>query len=279
MKLTKFRLVLVAMIIILVPFFCSAENFLLSKPQSETTTFTLRYLYPSIKYNKLEALSGVYDLSVSVPISKKLNLVAGIPYITAGISDEVSESGLGNLFAGIQYRLTKTQNNSTTLTAGVFVPIISSEKAFSVFAMGYFSDLCSFEKYLYNTTSFYAMLAHNGITKDGFMYGLELGATYSIASDNDYFYEMESELYINYGVKAGYRANVIDIQAELMGKMLLTESDLDLGERTLHMVAFGVQWNKGAIRPGVFYALHLKEYLRDEVSGVLGVKIDFVLKK
>ena len=62
--------------------------------------------------------------------------------------------------------------------------------------------------------------------------------------------------------------------AELLGLSIVSESDMDLGDRFDHEVAFGIQWLRGV---GLFYKIYLDEDNREVVSGVLGIKLEGVL--
>jgi hypothetical protein len=297
MKTTFFKLILAGMIIILLPLFGTAKNqwsendpgqtFLLSSPQSQTPTFSLRFLHPGFKEGSLSSLSGIYEFSANIPVNKKWNIIARLPYSNLSTNreywywEEESKSGIGNLFVGFQYRLNKKMDSPTSFTAGVYLPTISEKNAWHIIALGSYTDFYSYEKYMYNTTSLYANFSHHSIEKNNsrkpcFMYGFEIGSTYMIPGNKwtDY---LEDELFLHYGLTAGVRVPVVDFKVELAGKMLVTESDMDLSERSFHMMSFGAQLNFGNIRPGIYYAIHLKEEYREAISGVLGIKLDIIL--
>ena len=98
--------------------YSSAQQFLLQTPPKDKTQFGIRFLKPDFDADvDFTALSGVYDLYTNIPISKKINLVASLPY-SAYADDEESESEIGNIYIGLQRHQKSGRNKSSAYSFG-----------------------------------------------------------------------------------------------------------------------------------------------------------------
>jgi len=275
MKMIRMKSVIAGIFIFLLPFVVSAQSFLLQDVPADETKLGFRYLRPDFKEGDgLTFLSGVYDFSVSIPVGSKVNIVGSLPFGVIGVEGVDTESGIGNIYVGLQHRLNSTAEKGLSASLGIFLPTMPEDK-FSVFLIGVYSNYFEFQKFFPNTLTVYGNLAYHRIKSNGWMFNLEIGPNIMIATgDND----ADTEVLIHYGLSGGYRVHDVAFKAELAGMAILTEDVDEFGDRFAHMLAFGVQWTRGPVRPGIFYKIYLKEELRDVVSGVIGIKLDVVLK-
>ncbi|UCH98170.1 MAG: transporter [Candidatus Aminicenantes bacterium] len=274
MKMFRMKSVAAGIFIFLLPFIVSAQWFLLQDSPTDKTKLGFRYLRPDFKGDvSLSFLSGVYDLSVSIPTGSRLNIVGVFPFASMGVEGDESESGIGNIYIGLQHRLKSTVEKGISLSLGVFLPTMSEDKL-AVCLIGIFTNYYEFQKYMPNVLTIYGNLAYHHIKSEGLMLGLEIGPKLAIPTKNG----GDAELYAHYGLSGGYRTGGIAFKAELAGIAVITEEVDDFGDRFIHSLAFGLQWVRGSIRPGIFYKIYLKEEMKDIVSGVLGIKLDVLLK-
>lgn len=158
------------------------------------------------------------------------------------------------------------------LSLGAFLPTMPIGK-YGPVLIGTSSDYIRFQKYLPRVLTVYGNLAFHYIKDKGFIFGWEIGPNFMIPTEGD----GEFEAYIHYALAAGYRLKSVDLKAELRGLGIITEDVEIFKDRFFHDLAFGVQWHRGKIRPGVFYIIYLKKPWSDNISGVTGLRVDVIL--
>jgi hypothetical protein len=65
------------------------------------------------------------------------------------------------------------------------------------------------------------------------------------------------------------------ISAELLGHFIVSESNLDSGDRFTHFLNFGVQLVDYNVKPGIFIQLPLNKRFSDDMDYVLGLKMGY----
>lgn len=141
--------------------------------------------------------------------------------------------------------------------------------------MGLVTNYYKLPQYLPNALTIYGDISHHIFTANGWLLNAELGSYFMIPTKGG----GDSELFIHYGLSGGYRVNPVDFNVEFSGIGILTEEADEFEDRFVHMLGFGVQWNRGWIRPGIFYRLYLKKSMSDYINGVIGIKLQIDLKK
>lgn len=258
----------------------SAQSFILQDPPTDKPNLTLRYFRPHFKWaqSSLSFFSGAYDLTINIPISPKMNFVGSLPFATIGGSDSESESesAFGNISVGLLYKLKSTAENAATITFGVCTPTMSAKHA-GPFFMGVYSDYFEFHKFFPKLLTLYGNLAYHVFNANGLLLNAEIGPYFMIPTESDD--ESDTELLLHYGLAAGFRVNPIAFKVELAGHYFVTGKTENFEDRFMHMLAFGAQWSRGSIRPGIFYQVYLRKSFSDSISGVIGIKLEIDLKK
>lgn len=275
MKMFRMKSVFAGIFIVLLPFIVFGQTFFLENIPSSRTKLGFRYLRPEFKEADLSGLSGVYEFSLGIPVGSRLNLVGSLPLSIVNITGAENEGSIGNIYVGLQSRLKSSRQNVFSLSLGVFLPTMSEENVDAGF-VGIFSNYYEFQKFIPNTWTVYGNLAYHRIKPYGFIYSFEVGPNIMIPTENDY--GEETEVYIHYGISLGYRLDYIDIKAEWTGIGIVTAKVDSFDDRFVHALTFGIFWNRSFLRPGVFYKIYLKEELRETVSGVLGLRLDIMLR-
>ena len=275
MKMFHKKSIIAGIFIFQLTFLVSAQSFILENPPIDKTRFRLRYLRPFYKGGSdLSFLSGVYDLSVSIPVGSKMNIVGSIPFVTMGNEGIETESGIGNIYIGLQHRLKSTAEKGMTLSFGAFLSTTSEDK-YSVPLLGMSTNYFELQKYFSNLLAIYGNVAYHRHQSNGLMYGLEIGPYLMIPTKGE---GSEMELFLHYGLSCGYRIKDFVLKAEFAGVGIVTEDIDNLGDRFVHSLTFGVLWGRGSIKPGIFYKLYLNKELSESINGVLGIKVEVVLK-
>lgn len=280
MKVFRMKAIIAGIVIFLLPLVISAQLFILQDPPSSKPKLTFKYFRPHFKEaeGSLTFLSGLYELHLSIPVNAKLNVVGSVPFMEYGWKssyyDDEGESAFGDIFIGLQYLLKKTDRQATAVCFGVYVPTAPEEKEGPVI-LGLATNYYKLPQYFPNVLTIYGDISHHIFTANGLLLNVELGPYFMIPTKGG----GDSELFIHYGLSGGYRVNPVDFNVEIAGVGILTEEADAFGDRFMNMLGFGVQWNRGWIRPGIFYQIYLKKSMSDSISGVIGIKLEIDLKK
>ncbi len=240
-------------------------------PVDEKMSIGLKVNKPFFKkseygYNPRD-VSGVYKIYGFFPLKNNWQINAEIPLVVA-IIDETDETGLGNLYVELQKSL--NAGRTTYLALGFYIPTIGIEKYERMF-IGMLSDPYRFFQYLEGFT-FSSTFGYNSREKPGVLFGADFGPDLFVSTSK----VGDVELLIHYGLKGGYQFNAVSAWAELSGILIVTEEG-SLDEKWTNQLFFGTQYNRGRIRPGIFYGIHLDKDVRESIGGVLGLNLQMVL--
>ena len=98
MKNCLFKTVIAGVFISMLFNSVSAQTFLFQSLPKDNPQIGLRFLRPFFEEDVgLSTLSGIYDLSLNIPVSSTINLVGSLPFITVAFEGEDSESGIGDI--------------------------------------------------------------------------------------------------------------------------------------------------------------------------------------
>ena len=220
-------------------------------------------------------LSGVYQLSANIPLSSKLNLIGKIPFINTSFSFDYgfgqfsySESGLGNIFIGLQTR-PFMESQSSVFTFGLFLPTADERAA----SQGWAADYYGIQKYTPNSFGLYFNYAFLKMNGEGFNYGLEIGPNIVIPTEKG----LKTELLMHYGINTGYQISRLLINVELLGVAIISEDVEDFRDRFVHTLDFGAQWKGTIVTPKVYYKIYLRKEFSASVDGVLGIGLNVAI--
>jgi hypothetical protein len=153
----------------------------------------------------------------------------------------------------------------------VFIPTASDkEDKWTLSALSVLTNNHELQKYLPDMLTLHGNIAYHSMKSEGAIFGIEGGPCLFVPTEDD----GDSELLVQYGLMGGARVQDFAIFAELLGLAIVTEGDMEFGDRFDHDLTFGLQWLRG---PGVFYKLYLDEDYRDVVDGVVGIKLEVSL--
>ena len=274
MKRSIIKSVLVCMLVAAASVSAAAQTFMFKGIPGEKPKIRLRYLRPySDWYYEMSALSGIYDLSLNVPINKKWSIDFSITNTRYSFGDDGDWSSYyGSLYAGMQY-LSKSGDRNTIVSFGAF--LLSNEGNWRYRVFAYSTNREDIFKYMHEVWTLYGNYAFINIASGGLRLGLEVGPDLVINLDNyvDTGFFPDLEFYIHYGLTAGYQGERFAVITEFVGLAWLSED----ADRFVNSIDFGVSYISRQFMPGVFYKIYLWDDFRDVIDGVLGVNLEFTL--
>jgi hypothetical protein len=152
---------------------------------------------------------------------------------------------------------------------GVFLPTVGEDTDFRQF-LGFFSNPYRPGQSFYATTVYLNYSYNNPQERNG-IFGLEVGPDIMFSKYN------ETEVWTHIGLKGGHKFNKLDLWAEFNGQLILTESNLDAGDRLYSQLGLAARLNLGKVKPGVYYGIPLNDMIREGQNGILGFRLDIGL--
>lgn len=272
MKSSFFRLMLAIILVVIVSGSAVAQTFMFKNIPGDRVQLGLRFMRPSLASdNDLSTFSGIYDVSVSLPVNERWSIDASLPYSRYSFGDnDDSESFIGNTYAGMQY-LMKDGDSSKIVSFGAYIP--TAEKDLGHLLFGVLTDNEDLFKYYPEALTLTGNFAYFNIKTGGARLGLEIGPDLLIPTgDGD-----DTEFYMHYGLTAGYQGDRFAAITELMGIAILTGEGDEFSDHFVHSINFGLSYVSPHLLPGVFYKIYLKDEFRDLVDGVIGVNLEFIM--
>ena len=221
--------------------------------------------------------SGIIGLSLNIPVSSKFNLISYIPFINSSykINNYFGpalrhESGLGNIFIGLQSNKLPVNNKRSIVTFGVYLPTVWEDAGY----LGSFANYYYSQQFSQSMVGIYFNYAYHKIVDEGFSWGLELGPNFYISTDRRY---RKTNLTIHYGLGAGYSFSDISLRGEFVGMGLLTGSPNTFGDMFAHLLDLGAQWNGTVLKPKIFYRIYLSDNFKYFINGGLGIGVSVIL--
>ena len=269
-KLTQ---IAVLILIFLSTISVSAQSFLMQNTPEDKIQIGIRFQRPQFKFTSYSesdytALSGVYDLTVSVPVSRQIKLVGNLPFSAFSLED-YHEEGIGSIFLGLEVHTDQSKTHAASGTVGLGLPT-ASEENLGANLLGLFTDSYEIFKMLPDILTLYQNSAYKFQLPAGLILRVEAGPTVLIPTEGD----GDSEAYIHYGMAAGFQLKYATVFAEWTGNGILTEEYDSFGDRFIHAVTIGVQAVNLPVRPGIYLKFFADEDMEDFVKNVFGVKVD-----
>jgi hypothetical protein len=240
----------------------------------ETTRIGCRFMRANFSGDSRQSLlAGTYDLAVTTPLGSQISAIVSLPFNRFAVEDGISENSVGNLYLGIQAGRV-TAGRARDFSFGIYLPTASEDKPFAA-GIGTIANLHELQRSLPNLLTLYGNFAFRCFKENGAFFGIEFGPQWSVVTVNG----SPSDLYAHYGIRSGIQFAEVAVFAELVGIAIVTEDLNKFSDHFVHSLDFGIQLILSKVRPGVFYAIPLKDEMRDVLDGVLGIKLDLVLPR
>ncbi|MCK6618946.1 MAG: hypothetical protein HUU32_13015 [Calditrichaceae bacterium] len=244
--------------------------------RSQPKTISLEILKPDFAGDANTTFTtSVIFLGIQFPVAKKTLIVAELPFAHFGLNEEgydgQSESAIGNPYLGLEFG---AKNSGVSGEIGVRAPLTSNEKISAVLT-GFFTDFDRLEAFVPDILSLAGMVNYKYKSAGGAFARLRGGPVFWIPTGDS---EADNELWLAYGFQAGYESQQVGFSIGFTGRLLATEEDLELGERTFHQLGLAADFGLGNVRPGVHLRLPLDEDLSDVIDMVFGVNLAIQLQ-
>ena len=217
---------------------------------------------PSFADGDFSFATGAAFLSARVPAGH-IVLIGELPAAFGSISD-ASSTVIGNPYLGLE-----TGGTEVVGELGMRLPIanVSGDDDFAT-GVGVFSDFDRLEAFTEDLMSVRAAVRFDRRDAGGFGFGGTMAPALFIPTNDG-----DAELFVGYAARASYAWAGASVGAEFSGRLLVTEGDLNFGERTVHQVALGAGVDLGPWRPGAYFRLPLDRDLTDTVNHVFGLSL------
>jgi hypothetical protein len=220
----------------------------------------LEILKPSFESGEgLTFLTTTSYLSGRFALSENTMIEAELPISHVGVSSDYgggSETALGNPYVGIL-----TSGSSTFVGRfGVRIPVASSED-YSALAVGILSDFDRFEAFTTDVVTGTASFGTRHRPSENFEFEWGAGPVLLVSTED---IDERVELFAQYRAQAMYIARSFSFGAGFSGRGLITEGDLDFGQRTIHQLTVMGTANLSGFHPG----LYMRIPVDDDLSGL-----------
>jgi len=245
------------------------QSFNLEPMATEKCYFGLKASLPNLKYTdeymtKLNAFSGVYTFYSSINIKDNVGIYAELPIVYSSYDGGDNNVGLGNILIAVK---AWNLNQTSQFSFGAFFPTMSDNS----WDMYMISNYYRWPQAIGDAYTIYSNYALSLKKENNWILRGELGLELWLPKAE---LSTEVECFMHFGFDAGYRFDNISLWTEFNDMMWLT-SEGRLNDRSHYQLIFCSQYDLGKVKPGLFYTLPLKEYIRDYQTGAIGAKLDF----
>jgi len=251
----------------------SASGQSLWPDQTGDRAISVEFLKPEFEGDDdTDFLTSTTFLSGRFPITPAITGEAELPFSRYGISNDVverSESAIGNPYIGVRIR-----SHNLVSRIGLRIPIASDDNPNALTA-GRLTDYDRFEAFLPD------VLAVNGSVTGPFRLSDNVtlnpgGGLVLLVSTQDGGGD-DTEVYAQYFLIGEFTGGKFTLKSGFTGRAILSESDLDFGDRSTHQFGLGGTLSTGTVRPGLHLRIPLDEGLKDNVDYVVGLNVTIVL--
>jgi len=242
--------------------------------QTSDRAIFVEFLKPEFEgADDTDFLTSDIFLSGRFPITSVVAAEAEVPFSRYGIDNgavERSQSAVGNPYLGA-----RIQSSALTTRVGVRFPVASSDDG-TALTSGRLADYDRFEAFLPDVFSVNASFAGPTQLSESFVLNIGGGPLLLLFTEDTG--GDESEIYAQYFLMPQYNGQYVTVKAGVTGRALMTESDLDFGERSTHQLGMAAALNHGTVRPGLHLRVPLDEGLSEDVDYILGVNATVILQ-
>jgi len=248
----------------------SSQTIEMSMVPDSNSTFEIDNMRLLISDQDQGIIAGNFNLQYKQALNSKINLIGELTYIKTDDPFAFDDNGFSNIYLGIQYKTSKSDDVDAALNTGIYLPTASQ-----IIQLGSFTNLFDLSKYVYKSVG--VALGYNRFkTFDGGLrLGFEVGSDVIIpTSDNG----ADVEVLGKYGGSIYYKTSIgIYLQSELLGLANITNEDGDFAESTFHTYAFGVGYTGTRLGAGLYYRNYFDDLFNENFNGILGIKFSLYL--
>lgn len=225
-------------------------------PAGATRVLMLDLVRPSFDGLDLSFPSPMLYGGIRWPLNPAWGIVGEIPLALFAVQGQ-SATLLGNPYVGVDYAA--VEGRGLMGGVGARLPLASESGDFGGFAqvVAAIGDFDRFEAWIEDQWALTGRVGWRTRTEGGLSAGFTIGGTFLSPKDSD------QELLADYRADVGYRERRVAIGAEFTGRAILTEPDLDVGQRTVHQLTLGAGVGIGPVWPRAFVRIPLDADLKD----------------
>ena len=244
----------------------------------EGTSVSLEIFKP--KFDDFEAfdlMTSVWLLSASIETSERMTLVLDYPIANLDVKENYGGDAatlFANPYVGFEYKLGSLDEKETLLVrVGIRLPLASDNK-YGVASIGAWTLYDRFEAFVPDLLTIV----------EGFGWRKELSSSGIEQKSNVNFAIMiptedgEAELFGDYNFAFWFPVQTLNLGIGLSGRIIVTEGDLDILERTFHHVRLSGNIAAGKFKPGFHMQVPTDELLADIVDFSYGVNLTYLIK-
>jgi len=233
---------------------------------------------PSLEGDGHKFFTGTTVPSVSVRLGEGFRLEGDLPMMRASFdypapTGQLSAFRLGNPYVGLRIG---DDTKLATGTLGFRAPVGSKPTdAIGELAVdaGKLSNIDEFEAFASNVMTVRGAVEVRQVGSRGWLIGARGGSSILMSTDGSPL--TETEIYFDYGVRAGYDKSKVLATAAVTGRYLMNQHDLTFNQRTHHNAVGAVEVRTGLVRPRVTVRIPFDKDIRDEVKYVIGFGVTF----
>ena len=216
--------------------------------------------------------TGAYFLNYKIRLNAAIDLIGD--FSLAHFADEgnfgfsTAQTSAGNPFLGLRVH---GRDSHFSGDFGLRIPVVSNTKFMAAFT-GIVSDFDRFEAFLAHQVPISANLNYTANLSRDVSLLMKAGGTFLVNTDKDPF-EDSSELYLQYALGLRQHSRKVQSMIAFSGRLHVTESNLDFGQRTFHQLGFSADLLFRQISPGVEVRIPLDRDLTTILDFVAGVRI------
>ena len=240
-------------------------------PRDRGAAVTLEVLHPSIEDVETNLLATAWYLSARIPLKGSGTVfVAEIPFAhysgdpIFGYPESSTGNMVGNIYAGTEVG----PGHPLFGELGLRIPV--PEGNLPALFVGLVSDVSRWEAFLGHRMALEAAANVRTKTDSGITARLRLAPTLWLGTDTE-----DTEAFALYACQIGFESRVVRVGGALAGRLLLTQKDYDLGERTDNEIELSADFTPWSVRPGIDMHFPLGEDA-SLVPFVLGARLSYV---
>ncbi|MFO7768481.1 MAG: hypothetical protein R6W82_05955 [bacterium] len=233
--------------------------------QESSSSVGVEVLKPSIDDTKM--FNGAVFLTYTRMLTRSHALDVSLPLARSHKDSPLLEEEVlvGNPYVG---GVRTSKDSPIFYTAGLRLPITSGEKPFARL-MGEYTDLTRAGAFLPRTLVLEGTIGYGGVLDNGIQYWGSAGPLFTFPFGED----EDAESFLRFSASALYEVmEGLQAGAGLSGIYGITTDSLPYDGLVLQAVA-GLEYDLGAVRPGITARLPLSSDWGDAVDGILGLHL------
>ncbi len=241
--------------------------------QDESSSFSVEWLKPEFSdAEDMSFFSSALFLSGRVWVHDDVRIVGDLPLANVDYKEGKAGLAVGNPYLGVEVG---APESPLWGEAGGRLPLASTNN--SALGVGFWSDYDRCEAFMPHVLSVFALGNYQYQHRSGFSARFRAGPLLWVNTDKGVSGD-RTEAYAVYSAQGWYDVDRARFGAGLTGRMIVTEADLKLDERTVHQLGVALIGKFGDVQPGLHLRMPLDKDLNDVLDFVFGMNVTVSLR-